>query len=131
MFEITPNLNPNDQTPLYIQLYQYLLKEIETGRIPQGTRLPSIRKLADHLGIGKNTVDAAYQQLIAEGFILSKPKSGLYVAEFDEQFFTPSQDSGSKFSHLEAAQPLAITYPFDFRHGHIDKDHFPVTIGEN
>jgi GntR family transcriptional regulator/MocR family aminotransferase len=52
MFEITPNLNPNDQTPLYIQLYQYLLKEIETGRIPQGTRLPSIRKLADHLGIG-------------------------------------------------------------------------------
>ncbi|MEG6533855.1 MocR-like pyridoxine biosynthesis transcription factor PdxR [Caldifermentibacillus hisashii] len=128
MFEITPNLNPNDQKPLYIQLYQYLLKEIETGRIPQGTRLPSIRTLAGHLGIGKNTVDAAYQQLIAEGFILSKPKSGLYVAEFDEQFFTTTQESRSKFSHLEAAQPLAITYPFDFRHGHIDKDHFPVTI---
>lgn len=128
MFEITPNLNPNDQTPLYIQLYQYLLKEIETGRIPQGTRLPSIRTLAGHLGIGKNTVDAAYQQLIAEGFILSKPKSGLYVAEFDEQFFTTPQESRSKFSHLKADQPLAITYPFDFRHGHIDKDHFPVTI---
>lgn len=106
MYEITPNLDPNDNTPLYIQLYNYLLTEIEAGRIPQGTRLPSIRALASHLGIGKNTVDAAYQQLIAEGYIKSKPKSGLYVTEFDDQLLVPPPHTPNALNSEEIYRPV-------------------------
>ncbi|MGN8646518.1 MocR-like pyridoxine biosynthesis transcription factor PdxR [Gracilibacillus sp. HCP3S3_G5_1] len=128
MFEITPKLDPNDNTPLYIQLYEYILEEIEAGRISQGTRLPSIRKLASHLEISKNTVDAAYQQLIAEGYIKSKPKSGLYVTEFDEQFLIPSSKTPITLNNCEVYKTLEKIYPYDFRHGNIDKESFPTTI---
>ncbi|MEC1347408.1 GntR family transcriptional regulator [Bacillus haynesii] len=77
MIELTPFLNKTVRTPLYIQLYQYIKKEIEEGGIPPGTLLPSIRYLSRHLHISKNTVESAYQQLTAEGYTESKPRSGI------------------------------------------------------
>ena len=71
-------LNPT-QGPLYQQLYEELKKGIESGRLKKGSRLPSIRKFSEDLKISRTTVESAYQQLAAEGYIESRPQSGFYV----------------------------------------------------
>jgi GntR family transcriptional regulator/MocR family aminotransferase len=71
----------------YIQLYQYIKQEIHQGTLVEGTKLPSIRSLSETLGISKSTVENAYGQLIAEGYIESRPKKGYYVSALDSYFF--------------------------------------------
>ena len=71
-------VNPT-QGPLYQQLYEELKKGIESGRLKKGSRLPSIRKFSEDLKISRTTVESAYQQLAAEGYIESRPQSGFYV----------------------------------------------------
>jgi len=66
---------------LYVQLYDYLKREISEGRIKTGERLPSLRSLAGNLGVSVTTVKIAYDQLITEGYLISKPQSGFYAAQ--------------------------------------------------
>ncbi len=72
-------LRRDDKTPLYQQLYNTISKSIENGKLPQGTKLPSIRGLSVDLNLSRTTVESAYQQLCVEGFIVSKPQSGYFV----------------------------------------------------
>lgn len=73
---------PEDSAlPLYQQLYQQLKQEIQTQNLAVGQRLPSKRKLAEQLGVSVNTVDSAYTQLEAEGFLLASPRRGFFVQE--------------------------------------------------
>lgn len=65
--------------PLYVQIYQQLKKEIVTGIIDTGTILAGSRGLAKTLGVSRNTVDTAYSQLLAEGYVKSKKGIGLIV----------------------------------------------------
>lgn len=67
--------------PLYQSLYQQLRNEIRSGSLGTGDKLPSKRKLAEQLGISVNTVDSAYCQLEAEGFIEARPRRGFFVLE--------------------------------------------------
>jgi GntR family transcriptional regulator / MocR family aminotransferase len=126
MLEITPVLDVNRKEPLYLQLYTYIKDEIYSGNIAPSIRLPSVRKLSDYLQVSRNTVEAAYQQLVAEGYVESRPRSGLYVAPMDkEPLFlqnslpVPSQ-SGNEWSRNEAGACL-----YDFKYGTIDPDSFP------
>lgn len=68
------------KTPLYIQLYRYLKDEITCGRIEAGEKLPSLRRLSRDLSISITTTEQAYNQLLVEGYITSRPQSGYYVA---------------------------------------------------
>ena len=68
-----------DGEPLYRQLYDSLKKAMETGQLRQGSRLPSIRRLSEDLGVSRTTVEAAYQQLCVEGYLKSEPKRGYFV----------------------------------------------------
>lgn len=70
----------NSAKSLYVQLYEHLKRELSEGRISTGERLPSLRGMADSLGISVTTVKLAYDQLIAEGYLLSRPQSGYYAA---------------------------------------------------
>lgn len=74
-------LPEDSKLPLYQQLYQQLKQEIQTGNLAFGQKLPSKRKLAEQLGISVNTVDSAYTQLEAEGFVQSSPRRGFFVLE--------------------------------------------------
>ncbi len=65
--------------PLYIQLYNCIRDDIMSGRIEDGVRLPSRRKLCVDMQISKNTVDVAYQKLVDDGYLISKPRSGFYA----------------------------------------------------
>lgn len=79
MNTITPILDYDSKKPLYIQLYNYIKSEISSGRLSAGSKLPSLRALAASLKISITTIELAYNQLLVEGYITSKEKSGYYV----------------------------------------------------
>ena len=76
---LTFDLNSKNHIPLYEQLYKYIKNELETGKISAGEKLPSKRELASHLKISIVTVETAYAQLAAEGYITPRPGSGFYA----------------------------------------------------
>ena len=65
--------------PLYEALYRAIREDILSGALAPGEKLPSKRALAANLEVGKTTVEAAYAQLLEEGFIVSRERSGYFV----------------------------------------------------
>jgi GntR family transcriptional regulator / MocR family aminotransferase len=113
-------LDANSDIPLHIQLYEALKHDITTT-LAIGSKLPSIRKISQEYKISKNTVESAYNQLYAEGYIESRPKSGYYVAEANYQpFILP--------------EPIAIndnptaSYLYDFFPARQAKASFPLKL---
>lgn len=74
--------NTNNE-PLYLRVYSYYKDLIASGRLPAGAKLPSIRRCAEELEVSRTTVEAAYLQLAAEGYVVSKPQSGFYATALD------------------------------------------------
>lgn len=77
---VTVNLNASSGVPLYRQLYDELRAAILSEQLRAGTRLPSTRDLADELGVSRNTVMNAFDQLLAEGYVEGHIGSGTYVS---------------------------------------------------
>lgn len=73
----------NQKQPLYLQIYGQLKEQIRNGTLPAGTRLPSKRQMAAQLQISVNTVNAAYSQLVSEGFLQVEPQRGFFVCPLD------------------------------------------------
>ncbi|MBR0160969.1 MAG: PLP-dependent aminotransferase family protein [Oscillospiraceae bacterium] len=78
---LTYSLQPDQPLPLYEQLCQRLRRDIQSGRLTAGERLPSKRSFSENLGISSITVENAYNRLIDEGYVYSEPKRGYYVSE--------------------------------------------------
>lgn len=76
MYELTMDLKTDSRTPLYEQIYSYIKKDIQSGRIARGEKLPSTRALSKHLEVSRSTAVLAYEQLLSEGFIESEPYRG-------------------------------------------------------
>ena len=66
---------------LYEYLYQCIKNDIVSGALAPGDRLPSKRSFSRHLNVSAITVENAYGQLLAEGYIYSIPKKGYYAAD--------------------------------------------------
>lgn len=77
----TYSLSRGSSVPLYEQLYRAIRQDIASGELAGGERLPSKRQLAEHLSVSKITVENAYAQLIAEGYVTSRQRSGYYVEQ--------------------------------------------------
>lgn len=73
------HLDNSSSTPLYKQLYSSIRKAIENNGLTKGDKLVSIRALSKALGISKTTVEAAYSQLCAEGYIKNSPQRGFFI----------------------------------------------------
>lgn len=73
-------LEPGSKINLQDQIRQKLVEGILNGCFPVGTKLPSSRKLAEQLGVARNTVVLAYDQLIEEGYLQSRQRSGIFVS---------------------------------------------------
>lgn len=67
------------KTPAYRQIYLSIKTAVENSNLKIGSKLPSIRKLAEALKVSKTTVEAAYNQLCAEGYITNLPQKGYFV----------------------------------------------------
>lgn len=125
MIEITPILDHSRGEALYIQLYKHFKQEIQAGKIEVGERLPSKRKLSVHLGISQHTIETAYQQLNAEGYVESKPRKGIFVKELNQDLFpaiTPVISKNKGITKSENEQ-----YKVDFSHGKIALEYFPYS----
>src|SRR5262245_28086041 len=73
------SINPAAPAPLYRQLYDEFRAAILEGRLKAGNKLPPTRELATELGISRNTVMAAYDQLLSEGYVEGHVGSGTRV----------------------------------------------------
>ena len=69
------------ETSLYEYLYQCIRADIESGAIAPGEKLPSKRSFARHLGVSLITVEGAYSQLVAEGYLRAEPRRGYYACD--------------------------------------------------
>lgn len=79
MSELVIRFDEGSGLKLYEQIYEKFKEEIETGVMASGVKMPSLRKLAKDNDISITTVETAYNQLLVEGYIESRPKSGYYV----------------------------------------------------
>lgn len=124
MIELTPIFDSQSGKALYIQLAEYIKKEILAGRIYTNERLPSKRKLAEYLGVSLNTIQAAYDQLGAEGYVESHPRKGLFVASIEHDVFMlpPLEKDIPKINVKE------LEINIDFNSGKVDLEHFPYAI---
>lgn len=70
---------PHGGISLQAQIRQMLVSAVLDGQLPVGAPIPSSRELADQLHVARNTVVLAYQQLVDEGFLVARQRSGFYV----------------------------------------------------
>src|SRR4051794_17696798 len=78
--DLVLGIDPARPEPLHRQLYGGLRAAILEQRLKPGARLPSTRALATTLGLARNTVHGAYDQLLAEGYLETRHGAGTYVA---------------------------------------------------
>ncbi len=138
-------LDPSSSLNLQEQIRQKLVEGILSGALPPGRKLPSSRKLSRQLDVARNTVVIAYQQLIAEGYLVSRPRSGIFV---NEAMLDTRVGYGRKRTHETAAEnaswrkriklhdtddrlvvqdlPNWNRYPYPFIDGKFDSSLFPL-----
>ncbi|MGI5936876.1 MAG: GntR family transcriptional regulator [Oscillospiraceae bacterium] len=75
------NINYRNPSPIYEQVKDSIRRLIITGVIAPGEKLTSVRELAAQLAINPNTIQRAYRELEAEGYIYSVPGKGSFAAE--------------------------------------------------
>ena len=74
-------IEEREEKTIFLKLANQIIQEILSGRIKQGTRLQGSRTLADELGINRKTVQSVYEDLEAQGWLVSKPRKGTFVSE--------------------------------------------------
>ena len=114
---LTYELKKAPGVPLYEALYRCIRRDILSGKLAAGEKLPSKRALAAHLEVSKITVEAAYNQLLAEGYIRSEEKVG-YFAENLQKLPSPAPIPEAAAQHAEDLIDLTGDSP----------SHFPFSV---
>ncbi len=96
------NMEKRGSASLYEYLYRCIRHDIARGIIPPNQKLPSKRTAAKHLGVSLITIEAAYQQLIAEGYVRTRERSGYYVCEL-----APATRGSTDRKHPDAGKQTA------------------------
>ena len=137
-------LDPNSKLNLQNQIRQKLVGGILSGALPPGHRLPSSRKLAQQLEVARNTVVLVYQQLVAEGYLVTRQRSGIFVTDQMLETRVGFRGANSTGNALESAAwkkrtkrpsigsrtaqdlPNWDQYPYPFVDGKFDASLFPL-----
>lgn len=132
-------LDPAAPLSLQQQLRQKLVDVIHRGVLRPGQRLPSSRQLAERIGVSRNTVSLAYDALLAEGYLASRARSGIYVsADIAGTRIGAGRRRPAPESPLAARLPPVVEetgfrapqhwhrYPFAFIDGCIDAELTPA-----
>lgn len=120
MNELTIPIDSNSKIHIYEQIYNYIKNEILEGRLTQGERLPSSRALALHLQISRSTVNLAYDQLLAEGYIEAVAYKGYFVSKIEKPLRLEKADENNTAGVVEEKK-----YQFHFTSNGIDMKEFP------
>ena len=122
---LTPVLDPHASHPLYEQIYRHIRREIEGGVLRPGERLPSKRALAAHLKVGVITVENAYEQLLAEGYVYTRAKRGFFVQSPGPGRSSPPPAAPSVLPPPPPTRRAVL--PYDFSTNAVDTEHFPFS----
>lgn len=106
----------------YEQIYRHIIGEIKEKRLLPEEKLPSRRALASHLGVSLNTVISAYDQLLEEGYIISKPRSGYFVDKII------AEELHTEVREFKEERPKVHQYQYNFSYDSLSPDLVPVTI---
>ena len=109
---------------MYEYLYKCIRNDITQGKIKAGEKLPSKRSFAKNLGISVITVENAYGQLLAEGYIYSMPKRGFYVSDLSSAYMEKKAVRKEQLS-LTGGE---TSYFADFSSNQTDSEIFPFAI---
>ncbi len=122
-------LNEESSLPLYQQIYEHFHRGITDGTCPVRSKLPSIRALADELRCSRNTVEAAYQMLVQEGYVIAKPGSGYVVQDIthlDDASASKDVSSCGKGGSEGGAPGNPPKARYDFTYGNLQAGTFPA-----
>jgi len=128
---------------LQLQIRQLICTAIEEGRLSLGVRMPSSRELATLLEVSRNTVVIAYEQLVDQNFLVSRERSGYFVAGLPKHLATakgvrpaPDDSGEGEWTARYAVRPSGNRnivkplnwqdYPFPFIFGQFDPSLFPT-----
>ena len=117
---LTYELKKAPGVPLYEALYRCIRQDILDGKLKPGEKLPSKRALAQHLELGKITVEAAYAQLLSEGYICSREKVGFFVEAVERPAPVIPQPPRVKAAQAPSVPVLDLTAN--------GTGHFPFTV---
>jgi DNA-binding transcriptional regulator YhcF (GntR family) len=98
-------VDPHAVTPLFDQLRTQIVGGVRDGRLPPGTRLPTVRELAAELSVAVNTVARAYRELESAGVLQTRGRFGTFVARVD-----PADVAMAAAAHtyVQAARALGV-----------------------
>ncbi len=136
-------ISPQRGTTLQSQIREALVAAILDGHLPAGSALPSGRRLARQLDVARNTVVLAYQQLVDEGYLVARERSGYYVnadiikgrahsPPAPPRPDTRPPDWRRRLPRRPSTQPRIVkpadwqNYPYPFVYGQIDPALFPI-----
>ena len=115
----TYTLDRRGGAPLYEQLYRSLKADILSGALRGGEKLPSSRALSEHLGISRVTVETAYAQLLAEGYLSSRERAGYFVEQITPSALSAPDAAQAAYAEVpksadaQAAQSSSVQqFPF-------------------
>ena len=100
---------------LYLEVFHYYRELIMEKKLPPGSRMPSLRKCSQELKLSRTTIENAYLQLAAEGYIISKAQSGYYVTDIADR-----QHTSVRKTEKHAQTPCR----FDFASSGVDRESF-------
>lgn len=118
---LTYDLELRGTLPLYEYLYRCIRRDILRGTLAAGSRLPSKRALAEHLQVSVITVEGAYHQLEAEGYVHARPKRGFFVSPV-ERLPAPSAPP------VIPAEPAGAAWKLDLGRNRVDLSRFPASV---
>lgn len=136
---------PRSGGPLYRRIYLALKTSIRDGRLNPGARLPSTRTLAGDLGVSRNSVILAYEQLAAEGYVVNRDRSAAAVAQTQAPYRAvsaprpakiarPALSGYGRFLLQRLPVPPSSSYVsrpglrYDFRYGRPSAHDFPREV---
>ena len=146
-YMLTYSFNNRNKKSLYEYLYTCIKDDIISGKLTPDTKLPSKRDFAKNHGISVVTVENAYGQLLAEGYIYSLPKKGFYVSEINNNYNTTGNHSfkNTAFNNISSSnQPYNVNNnaraslentgaplenaAVNLVYSHTPKDNFPFSV---
>ncbi|WP_339108283.1 PLP-dependent aminotransferase family protein [Thioclava sp. GXIMD4216] len=129
-------LDRSSTDPLQRQLRQGIITAIEQGRLRPAQKMPGSRSLAQSLGVARNTVTLAYDELVARGYLEAQPKRGVFVAVRAQPMPETAAQGAIHWASRLRARPSAFEqirkmtnwadYPYPFIYGQVDPTLFPI-----
>ncbi len=124
------SIEKHSTSPMYEQLYTQIRESILAGKLMRGDKLPSIRRMSEDLSVSRTTVETAYDQLCAEGYLINKPKRGYFVEASSPDF--PSEKAALAPKRENEIHRAEMNYPhtptkYDFSGG-VDADYIDIAF---